>query len=84
MKFQNEKGEFPRYLGDLRLVKENWQFGDPLPKGWIQVSEYQMQEERYGYVQEFSTLNEIEGNLTEVYKFRKLTAKELARMNNNV
>lgn len=34
-----ENGNYPRYIGDLKLVASNWQEGDPLPEGWEQVAD---------------------------------------------
>lgn len=33
----NSQGEFPRYIGDIRIDNPGWQRGDSLPEGWHQV-----------------------------------------------
>ena len=35
----NPEGEYPRYIGDLLLANPDWQEGDILPEGWVQVQE---------------------------------------------
>lgn len=36
--YVNPSGEFPQYVGDIERENPSWVEGDPLPDGWVKVS----------------------------------------------
>lgn len=39
MSYIDPDGNYPRFIGDIRLDNPNWQVGDTLPTGWKEVVE---------------------------------------------
>lgn len=74
----NPEREYPRYIGDLKLEHEDWQIGDALPEGWVEVLPTEMPE--YDY--ETESVDElvptlVNGEYRQVWQKRDKTAEEL-------
>lgn len=37
MLFMDDKGNYPRHIGDVHLINKDYVFGNDLPNGWRQV-----------------------------------------------
>lgn len=46
MRFIDNNGNYPRFIGDLMLSHPEWKEGTKIPEGWIVVEESDLPEER--------------------------------------
>lgn len=72
-------GNYPRYAGDIAIAYPTWATGDPVPQGWIKVTEVEPPtptESTYVY-EEFPIM--VEDVLTQNWVSRPLTEEELLK-----
>ena len=79
MLFIDPQGEYPRHYGDIMLDAPNWQLGDPLPAGWVEVAESPRPEPVDGTVTLEAPPVKVAGVMTQRWQTRPLTAEELER-----
>ena len=79
MLYTNAQGEYPRHIGDVRLVKKGWTEGDTLPTGWQAVVETERPTAGTDQVAYDSGPVDVDGVLSQGWTVRDLTAEELAR-----
>lgn len=72
--FISPKGEYPRHIGDVQLVQPNYQYGDVLPEGWVEVVLTEIPEYD-SLTQTFEELLpiEIDGVMTQQWIVKPLT-----------
>ena len=68
--------EYPRYNGDLELL--GWSEGNPLPEGWVQVTETELPTVESNETFSEAEPQEVNGVWTRTWNIRKLTEEELA------
>lgn len=69
--------EYPRHVGDVQLVKSDFQIGGTLPEGWVEVAyatEYPTAGEDEKVVEVEPTL--VDGVLTQTFAIQPLTLEE--------
>jgi hypothetical protein len=79
MLFINPQNEYPRHVGDIQILNPNWQVGDPLPAGWLEVVPTENPDVPENKVLIELAPVEINGVWTQVWSLRDLTAEELER-----
>ena len=79
MIYINAEGEYPRHIGDIQLVKKDWQEGDALPTGWQAVVETERPVALKYQVAYYSVPVGCDGVLTQGWTVRDLTNEEIAR-----
>lgn len=79
MQLINPQGEYPRHIGDLQLEHSNWQIGDPLPEGWVEVADATMPEPQADQIVYEDFPVEIDGVMTQNWQVRAMTAEEMER-----
>ena len=75
--YVDNNGNYPRYDGDLCLAHPDWEPGDPIPQGWLQVTELEPPtptEETYVYEEFPIMVGEV---LTQNWISRPLSEEEL-------
>jgi len=75
----NPNGEYPRFYGDIQAENPNWNLGDSLPEGWIQVEDNPMPMPEYGKVVDEGFPIESEGTYSRNWIIRDMTAEEIER-----
>lgn len=77
MLFITPEGEYPRHIGDLKLAHPEWEQGQPLPTGWLQVAYAQSLPSvgEYEIIYEAEP-SEVDGVLTQTFAVRAMTAEE--------
>lgn len=74
--------EYPRYQGDIANSTPGWNYGDPIPEGWVEVAvSIQPEFDRSTEIAEevFPTL--VDGVMTQTWSIRPLTTEELEVVN---
>ena len=77
MLYINPEGEYPRYIGDIQATFPDWEYGDSLPAGWIEISDSSMPIAGNNEVVEEEFPQEIDGVWTRIWVTRDLTQEEL-------
>jgi hypothetical protein len=73
--------EYPRYPGDIEIANPGWNFGDPLPTGWVFVNETTPPELEPGQTYGAGEPEEINGEWFHTWTVRDLTEAELEVIN---
>lgn len=79
MIYISPKNEYPRHIGDIQLQNPDWQQGDKLPTGWVEVVEGEMPEREEGYVVYEDFPVELDGVMTRNWQKRPMTEEEIER-----
>jgi len=82
--FIDPEGQYPRYIGDIQISNSSWEYGDPLPDGWIEVVDKSIPEQRPGYVlaEDFPVL--VSNQYTRSWKFIKKTENQINAENKHL
>lgn len=75
------EGKYPSYYGEIQDSNPEWNLGDALPAGWIQVSEATPPELSENQVLVPEQPAEIDGVMTQQWSVRDLTENEIAEKN---
>jgi hypothetical protein len=77
MYFISPEKEYPRFIVDLQQDYPEWDIGDELPSGWIQVKDVTPpeQEDEFSLMEEGYPL-EIEGEFVRNLYYRPMTEQE--------
>lgn len=77
MIYISPNNEYPRHYGDIQLENPEWQLGDNLPDGWMEVAQVNPPEQQTNKViyEEFPI--EIDGVMTQNWQVRDMTAEEI-------
>jgi hypothetical protein len=78
MIFINPENEYPRFIGDLQLEHEDWQIGDALPEGWVEVlpSELPEHDSATETIEELAPVKR-NGKFYQAFQKRNRTTEEL-------
>lgn len=80
MIYINPQNEYPRFYGDIQLENPDWNLGDPLPEGWIEISMTPPP-----LVGEGEVLEELAPvDNAQVWNVRPMTEEELAASNSHL
>lgn len=74
----NPDNEYPRHIGDLQLAYPDWQKGDALPEGWLEVQAIDNPMPAEDEILYEDDPIEIDGVLSQNWKVRPMTAEEIA------
>lgn len=69
--------EYPRHIGDIQIENPNWQNGDALPTGWIQVVATEPPARQDGFVVYETAPEETDGVFYQKWATRELTSTEI-------
>lgn len=78
MQYINPQGEYPKYYGDIQLANPEWNLGDPLPEGWLEVEDSPVPELGEYETAECTGYEDVDGTIRQVWTVREMTAKEKA------
>jgi hypothetical protein len=81
MLFINPENEYPRHIGDIQAANPGWNYGDPLPNGWIEVTPTNPPSVPENKALIELAPEEIDGTWTQVWSLRDLTPEEIERIN---
>ena len=74
-------GNYPRHIGDLQIEHPDWTEDQPLPEGWSEVHDTDLPDIPEGYTLAEAAPTQLEdGTWQRVFKTRKLTKAELAKL----
>lgn len=73
-------GEYPLFVGDLKLEHTSWQDGDPLPSGWFVVEESDRPNIFAGQKYVEMQPENVNGIWKRVWAVENLTLEELEAM----
>lgn len=73
--------QYPLCYGDIQLANPGWKLGDPLPEGWIAVSESPLPEPSENQIISEGFPIEVDGQMTRNWVIRDLTPEEIERKN---
>ena len=79
MLYINAENEYPRHIGDIKLISPNFVEGNTLPVGWQAVTETTRPIAGKDKLSLESFPIEIDGVMTQSWTVRKMTAVELER-----
>lgn len=75
----NPQGEYPRHIGDLQLEYPDWNLGDSLPDGWVEVaySEFPTEIPTDFIVEELAP-TKTDNGWVQTWNVRPMTTDEIA------
>lgn len=81
MLYINPNNEYPRHVGDIQIENPEWNYGDPLPSGWLEVVPSEAPIVVDGKVLVEMSPEQVDGVWSQVWALRDLTEEELAFKN---
>lgn len=81
MIYKSPEGIYPLFSGDVQLANPDWNIGDPMPKGWLQIEEI-APPDFDSYTEKLVWLEpiEINGVLTQQWGVEELSEEEKERL----
>ncbi len=79
MIYQDSNGNYPRYYGDIQADFPEWNLGDALPEGWLEVQETTIPEIGVDETYELGTPELVNDVLTQTWIVRPMTVEEIER-----
>jgi hypothetical protein len=79
MLYISANNEYPRHIGDVKLVQPGFKDGDELPAGWRKVEETQPPTAGTDQLVIEAAPKEIKGVMTQQWLVRDMTAEEIER-----
>jgi len=79
MIYISPNNEYPRHYGDIQAENPNWELGNDLPEGWVQVAEAERPEPQADKVifEDFPV--DVDGVMTQNWQVRDMTPEEIER-----
>jgi hypothetical protein len=79
MLYISPDNEYPRHIGDIMLADADWQEGNPLPAGWVQVAEAPRPTPAENQITYEDFPIEVDGVMTQNWQVRAMTSAEIER-----
>lgn len=75
----NPSNEYPRFIGDLQIEYPDYNWGDPLPEGWIMVEETLPPTVGEDEVWEETFPVKTKDSYKQAFRVRAMTSEEIER-----